>query len=529
MVPSAPVELADLPEAGFKRVGEWRFVDLESPMTTVELQLKRHFERVFAKSQFSPEYTCLAREDGNFYEQYAARPEEYLGEQMAGRCRAPTASDWHNRTYFSDGTILDSPLSEATLTDITDRFAPLLRPFTVFGVSARYNGPNMVVTIETAAPEATIQISEPDADCNVRVSGEVFGEFVRVNAVINQGEAGSAFCKQDDDVDLPKYAFTCSMAPDDDEAWISLSGSDAQHWEVPLVELPAHRAGWIPPKEYHRVRKPLPAQVDTRTALVTAINDLRRKIGRKPLLDAAAQSAFMQTIYQQAFKLNSAGDWTGDTQQRKQMLRGDRVSGVVSWGNVASGIAFDGDAADWLAYRLLFPINRITLMAPDAEAIAIAMQGDPAVGFGAAAVVYQLLSPEREAALGEALATSITKARKGQRTRRLENPEELDATARQVAGGSQPPSALSSTLARLNLLAKGPRYMAGFFVPLDGSPLPSSIALLLDAKELAYGIVVTHMTDPSSGWSRAMAFVWFLTDRPRELQAVRGTSPSTHT
>src|SRR5262249_7171055 len=156
----------------------------------------------------------------------------------------------------------------------------------------------------------------------------------------------------------------------------------------PLVELPAHQAGWVAPTEYHRKRLALPGQVDTRTALVTAINDLRRKIGRQPLHLAAEQSTFMQPIYEQAFKLNAAGDWVGDTPMRRKMVKGDRVNGAVSFGQIASGIAFDGDAADWLAYRLLFPIARDTLMTDSGDEIAIATHGDPAIGFGAAAVVY---------------------------------------------------------------------------------------------------------------------------------------------
>ncbi len=509
-VPAVPPEL---PEAPFKRIDEWRFVDLEAPLTPAEIQLERQFERVFSNARYSPEYTCLAREDGNFYEATGGRPEEFLGEQMAGRCRTPTSGDWYNRTYFSDGTILDSPLSEVTLTDISTRFAAVLTPFTVFGVSARYKGPNMVVTVETASPEATIRISEPDANHNVRVSGEVSGEFIRANALINQGEAGSALCQEDEAVDLPKYAFTCAMAPGDAEAWVSVSATNAHHWEAPLGELPAHRAGWVPPQTYHRIRKPLPKQGDTRTALVTAINETRQKIGRRPLSFAAEQSAFMQASYEQAFELNARGDWLGDTQQRKQMLRGERVSGAVTRGNIASGIAFDGDAADWLAYRLLFPISRYTLMTGDADAIAIATHADPAVGFGAAAVVYRVLTPERDAALSDALAASIAQARKGRPTQRIENPHELEVTARQLAEGSQSLSELYAALVRSNMAAKGTRYMAGLYVPLGGEPPLSRIAPLLDINSLTYGIVVAHVTEASTGWAHPVAFVWFLTER----------------
>jgi hypothetical protein len=509
------------PELPFKRVDAWRFVDLDVPPTPVEQQLKRQFERVFAKAQYSPEYTCVAREDANFFEKYTARPEEWLDEQMLGRCGAPTAGNTTSRIYYSDGTMLDGPLSDAVLNDISTKFAAdMTAAFTVFGVTARAIGPNMLVLVETASPEATIHIGAPDADRNVLVKGEVFGDFQRASAVINRGEAESAVCDADRDVPWPKYAFKCNMAPGDEEAWVSLSATAGEDdWESPLVELPAHRAGWVPPTEYHRSRLALPGQVDTRTALVTAINERRVKIGRQPLHLAAEQSTFMQPVYEQAFQLNANGDWIGDNPQRQQMLRGDRVNGAVSFGRIASGIAFDGDAADWLAYRLLFPIARETLMASSFDEIAIATHGDPAVGFGAAAVVYTLLTPKRENALADELATSIAKGRKGRPTQRLENPPELVAAAREVARGDLPLNALPTALARANLSLKGSRQLAGLFLPLGlGERDSPRVTPLLAAKTLAYGIVVTHIREPSYGWASPVAFVWFYTDRPPARQ-----------
>lgn len=263
-VPPAPAEPGELPEAHFKRVDEWRFVDPETPVSPVEQQLKRQFERVFANAQFSAAYTCLAREDGNFYDKYRARPEEWLGEQMAGRCAAPTASNWSTRVYYSDGTMLDSPLSDAMLNDISTRFAAVFEPFSVFGITAQYSGPNVLVTVETASLRATIQIGEPDAERNVLVKGEVFGDFQQARAIINQGEVGSAACDAEPTVKWPEYEFKCNMAPGDEEAWVSLLAANGPNGtESPLVELPAHRVGWVPPAEYHRTPFALPSSSGT--------------------------------------------------------------------------------------------------------------------------------------------------------------------------------------------------------------------------------------------------------------------------
>ena len=520
MLPSKSAQDSDLPEAHFKRVDTWHFVDVNAPLTPAEHQLKQQFERVFPNAQYSPEYTCLAREDGNFYDQYAARPDESLSEQMAGRCGTPTVSNWSTRVYLSDGTILDSPLSDAMLNDISTRFAAAHTNFTVFGVTARYTGPNMLVTVESASPAATIHVSEADADRNVLVKGEVFGDFDRAHAIINQGETGSADCEADKDVEWPNYAFKCPMAPGDDEAWVSLLASGRRGWENPLVELPARRAGWVPPAEYQRIKLELPKLVDTRTALVTAINELRAKLGRRPLHLAIEQSAFMQPIYERAFALNAGGEWTFDNAMREQMLKGDRVEGAVSWGRIASGIAYDGNAADWLAYRMLFPVARNTLMAAGIDEIAIATHGDPAVGFGAAAVVYTLVTPEREAAMAEVLAGAIEKARKSRPTKRLENPPELVTAAHEVARGRQPIDALPTVLKQLNLVTQRSLYLTGVFLSFGSDGLGAArLTPLLAAKSLSYGIVMTRVADPKYGWVTPVAFVWFVTEHPPERQA----------
>src|SRR5260370_11388104 len=62
------------PEIPFKRVDEWRFVDLALPPTPVEQQLKPPFERVFANPPYSPEELFVARGEPKFLHKHAARP-----------------------------------------------------------------------------------------------------------------------------------------------------------------------------------------------------------------------------------------------------------------------------------------------------------------------------------------------------------------------------------------------------------------------------------------------------------------------
>jgi hypothetical protein len=503
-------EIPDIPDSGFKRVDEWTFVDLDLPLTPVEQQLKRHFERVFSNARHSSAYQCFAREVASFYDKHTAFPDQNLGMDMMGRCRAPTVGKFGNRIYYSDGTLLDSPLSDENLADMSQKLVEGLPEFTTFGITARALGPNVLVILETASPQASINIGEPDASRNVLIEGEVVGDLQNVSAVINHGVAGSSFCEPAQDVALPRYRFRCAMALGDSEAWVTLSSAGPDGWDTLLSTLPVHEADWIPPSSYQRAAPALSDQLDTRQALHSAINQLRIEQGKHELDPAAEQSDFIEPIYERMF----AG-WADDNLPlRARILRGERVSGRVAAANVATGIAFDGDASDWLVWILKCPRLRASVMSDAFNQLAIATHGAPRVGFGAAAAVYRVLTAEDDSAWTEALAASIAKKRGKLRTKLLDNPPEIEALADEIAAGAPPRKALQAALQRANLSSKRDRYLEGAFVPLSKDGLDSLPTLLVDTKELDYGIVVVHLPDVATGWYTPIAVVWFVSSPP---------------
>jgi hypothetical protein len=512
--PSAPMAISSVAPAAipdempivpipFKRVDEWRFVDLAEGPAPIEDQLRQHLEAALPSARFSPAYTCTAREHANFREKYAALPEEYLEAQMLGRCGAPTGGRSVAITYRSDGTLLERPFSPELLNDITAKLTGEGRDVTAFGVTARYVGQNVLVLMDAATPEATIDVGVPGADGRVLVTGEVLGNFVRARALINQGEAGTEECEPLR-AQWPKYAFQCTFRPADEQAWISVTAVDrSKGWENPLVELPVRRSGLPAPAAWKRPKLALAKHADPRKSLVMAINASRAKLGRAPLKFAAEQSTFIQPIYQQAYRQNARGDWLGDNAHRARMLKGDRVEGLVRAGRVASGIAFDGDAADWLAYRLLLPISRETLMDPRWDQIAIATHREPNVGFGAAAVLYSLVTPERARELEERIVKVLQKLRGDRPTERLRNPREIEDAARQVASGSDPSETFTAALARLNRASSGKKRVIGALLT-DTFP-----EALLEVKALKFGVAVTHHRAPSEDWARELVFIWY--------------------
>lgn len=504
----------------YKRVDHWVFSDPTQPLSAVETQLKVRFERAFPNAQFSRPLTCLAREHGAFMSKYGAIGDEVLQRELAGHCGAATIGHILMQVYPNDGTALDAPLSDELLADIVQRLPIGSGPFSAFGVTALYTGPNVLVALDTALPPVTMEVQEPDANRTVRVTGEVFADLSSVSASITQGELGAADCTVLSEPAWPKFAFGCAMAVGDHEAWVALSGTTkGGEGTRQIATLPAHTKDWSPPSEYQRKRVSLPAGVDTRRAIASVLNSFRAELKVPPVEFAAEQSEAIQAPYANFFDHDPSPH--EDAPIRTVMERGERVGGEgpVSYAWTCDGVAHDGGPADWLAGRLLDSTTRQGFAGETFSHVAIATHGDPEVGFAAAAVFYELLPPTRETELADELARSLAAARRKKKTRRHPNPPEIDAAAAEIAAGAPPPEAMAAALRRANA---NPRKLAlldamglllgdrdsDYAIP---SPLPDA---LIEPRVLEYGVAVTHVFHRTRGWARPMAIIWFYTEAP---------------
>jgi hypothetical protein len=498
----------------FSRVEHWRYAEFDQPLTPAEDQLRRHFEGVFPHARYSREYTCHAREYARFRAQHAADPEESLASGIGGRCRMSYASGhWTSLLVYSDGTLLDRPLPPELLSEISDKFLVGLPELTMFGISAEYVGRDVLVLMHSGAPQASMSVSVPDARRDVRVEGTLAQPFDSVSAVINQGEFGTERCGIDPNVSHPGYALTCTMAEGDDEAWITVTGADPKSgWEKPLAHLPAHSAQWVAPTEYRRLRSRLSTKLDSNNAILAFLNAGRAKLGRAPLAFAKQQSLAMQPAYERMFRIHAQGVIAGDDELRQEMMRrGASGKDPVEWGRLVVGTAFDGDAGDWMNYRMQLPLWREALMAPQVDLLALTSHIDPSVGFGAAAVVYSRVTPERQRELADRVAELIAKARGKRRSLRSSTPAALARAAEKAMSGVETPEAAFRTaLEELKLDANGKQRVGGFF--LDSSKFRDEMAAaeIMQQRMLTYGVVVTHHKYPGDYWMRPVVFVWFL-------------------
>jgi hypothetical protein len=351
-------------------------------------------------------------------------------------------------------------LSPELLADVARDFISLPN-FNAFGITARRIGTRALVHLQVVALDGSMHVGTPDEEGSVRVEGSFVRDFTRVRALINHGDFGSEPCEVDATVSLPHYAMTCRMAVGDDEAWIELQAShEVGSWQHMVGQLRARRRRSVPPAEYQRVRLELPAHRDSAGALVAFVNQSRAKLGVRPLAFSREQSSAIQPVYDEMFQMNVGGNWTGDADLRAEVLQGKAFEEDIQQGRIVAGIAFDGDAADWLSYRLKFPDWREALMNGDADEIAVATRGDPAVGFGALAALYSFFTPAREQDFADDFAAGVARLRDKLPTRWLKNPAVIEEAARQVAAGRETPdAAFTDALERLNRVAKGRRFL----------------------------------------------------------------------
>src|SRR6185369_17690685 len=100
-----------------------------------------------------------------------------------------------------------------------------------------------------------------------------------------------------------------------------------------------------------------------------------------------------------------------DNQMRAELLRGRAVDEPIFSARITLGIAYKGDAGDWLAARMAQPSSRETLMDPDADLLALATHGDPRLGFAVSAATYTLFDEKKEQRIADLMSARITKAR----------------------------------------------------------------------------------------------------------------------
>ena len=519
--PNTPPTTVDLGPSGgeWVRAMSWQFKELDGPKNDLETQLGDAFLRTIEGASSSPEYDCVAREMAAFYARYRASPDELLRRWMVGRCKAPDVFYWNSwLDIYLNGGAISVPFTAPELDAVVPKLITPHPPpkVTSFGVAMRAVDADAVAILVTADPPGTAHASVPDAQGALRIEIGFPQSQYTVRAVMNQGETASVNCQSDPTTDPSRYAFSCQMAASDNETWIEvLAATNRGDLERPTVDILAER----PAATHADYRKPyvvLPPAANTADALLAGINGIRARAGAAPLRLATAQSRAVQEIQKAIFQIQADMDDDADNQVRTELLRGRAVDAPIFSARITLGIAYKGDAGDWLAARMVQPSSRETLMDPDADLLALATHGDPRLGFAVSAATYTLFDEKTEQRIADLMAARITKARGKLKMTRLTPTPDLSAVAGQVAAGAVDPArGFRAALTRMNLKSK--QYFAGeLYVLNSANDAPQFDEEVLQRPGLEYGLLVTHYKRPTDDWHHPVVFIWYATDRPKD-------------
>ena len=418
---------------------------------------------------------CVAREIGLFYLAHDGAPPQALRRAIRGLCRA-------TGPYVRFGYLSGNAPADASDADVLERWSEQVEstlrnqlvggPRTA-GVWLGRDGERVLLLV--AAAERGVHL-EPVADVardgRLRIEGETLEPVREVNAVVGRGRLGFAFCSADPELELPRFAFDCSLDPGDRSAWLAVSLYPPERLIGKLgAELLLWPKGEVDPV-YRR-----PSYVDSRQAwdeetaaagFVELLNEVRRRGELAPLELDPEQSETARELAPYFFEA-TLGHSEASVADLVVMglLAGWSVDGIVRSGHfAASWTEGNNDVGRLLSEALDQPTSRSALMADDVERVAIGPVLEVNDGTPAMAVIvgtYGLFSEEDHADHVAEVFERLTEARAERRQpapRRLDELAELSMhAAGSVEAGVVPQDALRELLhasgAALNRSVKG--------------------------------------------------------------------------
>jgi hypothetical protein len=372
----------------FQRSQEWQFEELHRAPSVVETQIAQRVTGTSSRATLRDDYMCMAREMAAYIVEHRSYPDELLQRWIGGRCGTPTVVSWSQTHWIYARGVLDAPLND----ELLDRVVQSLPVDKVpdarfFGIGARAKGSEAVVVLMEGNPSADLHMRGPDANGEVHLEGKLLESYLHLRAIINQGSVATQECRNESNEALPKFAFSCNMGSNDDQAWIELSGrvqDDASEYTVAQALAVKPQA----PSTYRNPARPLPKADEPAEALIEAINTYRVAAHVPPLKYSEEQSRLLQEEYPKLFEIQTSLGAVSDSPVRERALQGQRIKGVIEHAEMEMLLTYAGDAHDWLASMMSLPSTRGLLMDPMGNVIALGtFEGRP-IGFSGAVAVY---------------------------------------------------------------------------------------------------------------------------------------------
>jgi hypothetical protein len=354
-------------------------------------------------------------------------------------------------------------------------------------------------------------------DDRVAFSGEVLVNTQDLAAHVNQGALGFAECDLDPNLQLPRFAVSCPIAPGDEMAVIEvLVREPGRILALGTLRVLARRDG-EPAREWRRR-----ASADSPSASTPAefAEALSAEVGRvrsgaelRPLGLSLAQSEQANELAPHviAGAVGLGSPALADL-AALGLFAGWKVGGPIKHASIASGVSSGGlDTGRWLETALARPSGRAALLDPDARVLAVGVfeTEDPPV-FGAIAMTYQLFGEENFKADADRVFARVAAARAANGR---SAPEPLSAalgTVEDVAGSLPsgrlaPRAALDDALARA--VAATGRPLRGWVVEasdLDALRMPDELD---DWESVELAVAVSYYQPADEPWGHYVALI----------------------
>ena len=461
---------------------------------------------------------CAAEQLARFHAKNGALPDESLRRFISARCGAVTAGV--APVYWSVTTptpIRDEELATKVRTSLGSQVAGRLDTgHHQLGLAAARFGARTSVVLAVANDETRLESGGLTVDAQRRVTlrGAVRGQYEAISVLINRGEVGTAFCSSDPQVQPPRFAATCELAPEDRFAWVEITGrrpgeilvhdlaeTIVHTSDEGTVRYVAHHAG--PP---HPVTSP----AEFSRAMLEGLNRVRTGAGLSPLKLADKQSGDNARLAGMLIDASVGGDDAGSNRAAVGLLAGWDVDGMIRNGAFFLKALRTTDATAWLDSALERPVGRFALLDPNAREIAIGPAMPPEGGaVGAAVTTYALFDSDDHAADATRFFARVADARAAlglSAPVRIRGVAEMNtALARVNHEGAEPMDALHATMQVV--VARTGHGVRGYALETNDLDQVEVPRVLLTPGPLPLVLGVTHHRVQGAAWGQYVVVI----------------------
>jgi hypothetical protein len=349
---------------------------------------------------------CVAREMAWFHLEHGANPDDQWMTFLLSRCLTTTTSP---RVRVLEGQAPAS-VDDATLVGAwRSGFEQLLSadladgPWSA-GLGFARDGERAVLVLAYAREQ--VQLESFDAtfppDGRVSVVGRASSPAEEITAVVGLGDLGAAPCIPHPGAHPPAFHFVCEADPSDEWNWVSVALRRAgrvltEPGAMLVVRDPGEPAGEFRRRFFTSPYEPGPHErLDE--AVAAELNRVRARVGLEPFTLSPAQGEVAASLAPHYLAAVQGRAPRGGRSAAEVLdlvvlglVAGWEVEGVVAHGAFSSArAAGTRDVSRLVSAALQHPSDRLALLDPNAELLAVGAVSEPDAGLAAVFGSYSL-------------------------------------------------------------------------------------------------------------------------------------------